>query len=226
MDYVSTRILEHHGVIVDYYGDGVCAMWGAPTLQPDQAALACRAALAVLRDLPALSAQWEPRIGEPLGVGIGINTGPALVGNTGSRYKFKYGPLGHTVNVASRVEQQTKHLGIPALLTGATRARIGDAFALRRLYRVRMTDSDSSLDLYELHAGDATPEWLAWRDAYEAALGLFEQGQWQAACQRLAPLLQSQGDRQDIPSVNLLNRSTECIQKRLTEPSPFSLFGK
>ena len=66
---------------------------------------------------------------------IGINSATALVGNTGSHQKFKYGPLGHTVNLASRVEGATKHLGVSLLITGSTRKLLGNSFATRRLCR-------------------------------------------------------------------------------------------
>ena len=78
-----------------------------------------------------------------------------------------YGPLGNTVNLASRVEGATKHLKTPILITGSTRAQIGDAFAMRRLCQVRVVGIQGAVDLYELHGETASPEWLADRDAYE-----------------------------------------------------------
>ena len=68
-----------------------------------------------------------------MNLGIGINTGPARVGNTGSRIKFKYGPLGTTVNLASRVQGATKYLKCRAVMTGATREAVDDDFYSRRL---------------------------------------------------------------------------------------------
>ena len=97
MERLSTQIVEHGGVIVDYAGDGILAMWNAPAPQQDHGARAARAALAMLDELPDLNAQWHDLAGVPLALGIGINTGPAMVGNTGSSRKFKYGPHGHTV---------------------------------------------------------------------------------------------------------------------------------
>jgi adenylate cyclase len=78
----------------------------------------------MLDELPGLNARWRDVVGEPLQLGIGLNTGPAQVGNTGSPRKFKYGPLGHTVNLASRVQDATKKLGIPLLITGPTRDQL------------------------------------------------------------------------------------------------------
>src|SRR5262249_50428243 len=158
---------EHDGVVVDYSGDGIMGMWNAPATHADHAAKACRAALSMLASLPDLDSRWHDRLGAPLRLGIGLNTGPALCGNTGSKQKFKYGPLGHTVNLASRVEGATKHFGIPLLLTGSTRARLGDAFAVRRLCKVRVVGIAGVVDLFELAAEGAPAEWTGRSRAYE-----------------------------------------------------------
>ena len=120
----TARIQEYGGVVVDYVGDGLLAMWNAPIERPDHGLNACRAALAILGELPDLNERWKCRIGAPLKVGIGVNTGEALVGNIGSSRKFKYGPLGHTVYLASRVEGATKQLGVPILITDSTRRQL------------------------------------------------------------------------------------------------------
>ena len=99
--------------------------------------------------------EWQEMIGGPLSIGIGLNTGPTMTGNTGSKHKFKYGPLGHTVNLASRVEGATKQFHIPALITGSTRALLGDSFATRRLCKVRVGGIAGAVDLYELYAVEA-----------------------------------------------------------------------
>ena len=114
MERLSERIVEHGGVIVDYAGDGILAMWNAPVKQADHAARACRAGLAMLGELPALNSRWGEVAAGSLALGIGINTGEALVGNTGSLRKFKYGPHGPPVNLASRVQDATKETGIAA----------------------------------------------------------------------------------------------------------------
>jgi adenylate cyclase len=218
MDRITARVKEFEGVVVDYFGDGMLAMWNAPAEQPDHAALACRAGLAILGDLPALSAEWREKVGTPLGVGIGLNTGRALVGNTGSRYKFKYGPFGHVVNLASRVEGATKHMQIPLLVTGFTQAQLGDPFATRRLCKVRVVGIQDAVDLYELRPETAVPEWLSRRDAYEKALALFEAGQWHQAYQAVSPLLAGQTGSLDVPSLELAAWALECLK---TPPANF-----
>src|SRR5262249_46112855 len=128
MNALSQCILDHEGVLVDYIGDELMAMWGAPVPQDDQRRQAARAALAMIAALPVLNEKGARVLAEPMNVGVGINTGPAQVGNTGSSFKFKYGPLGNTVNLASRVQGLTKYLNSRLLVTAATRERIGDDF--------------------------------------------------------------------------------------------------
>jgi adenylate cyclase len=211
MDRLTERVREHAGVVVGYSGDGLLAMWNAPADQPGHAALACRAALAMHAELPALDARWQDRVGRPLGLGIGLNTGSALVGNIGSRSKFLYGPQGHAVNLASRVEGATKHLGVPILITGATHAQLCGAFATRRLCRARVVGIEGAVDLHELHAAEPDDGWLARRDAYESGLALYESGRWRDACRTLYPLLDG-GGHDDPPTLLLIGRSIECLR--------------
>ncbi|MCA1685897.1 MAG: adenylate/guanylate cyclase domain-containing protein, partial [Planctomycetia bacterium] len=136
MGVLSECVLAHKGVLIDYIGDELIAMWGAPKEEPDHARLACRSALDMLSILPELSERWQSVLGEPIDLGIGLNTGVAQVGNTGSHRKFKYGALGNTVNLASRVQGATKYMKTRLLVTGSTRAQLDDGFACRRLCTV------------------------------------------------------------------------------------------
>ena len=220
MERLTERIVEHGGVIVDYAGDGILAMWNAPVKQADHAARACRAALAMLGELPALNARWGEEAAGSLAMGIGINTGEALVGNTGSKRKFKYGPHGHPVNLASRVQDATKKLGLPLLITASTRNRLPATLLTRRIGRVVLPGVRDPVVAYELFGEHASPEWLNRRDTYETALTLFEAGQWSRACQTLMPLLDSESQRtvHDTPTLKLMRRAWECLE---TRPDPF-----
>jgi adenylate cyclase len=184
MTELSACIRDHEGVLVDYVGDEVMAMWGAPDNQPQHAQNACRAALDMLDKLPVLNTRWQERLGEQISFGIGINTGVARVGNMGSRQKFKYGPLGNTVNLASRVEGATKHFRCKVLLTGQTQAQLDASFCTRRLGQVKLVGLNQPVVLYELFADD----WSFAADAkreYEKALELFEQRQFAQAARTL-----------------------------------------
>src|SRR5262249_36032333 len=148
----------------------------------------------------------------PLKIGIGLNTGPAMVGNTGARSRFKYGPLGHTVNLASRVEGATKQFGVPILVTGSTKTYLGDAFATRRLGKGRGGGRGGAVDSLERHAETGAPDWVARRDGYEEALGMYESAQFGNACRSVYPLLANQEGHYDVPSLNLVMRSVEAIK--------------
>lgn len=208
---LTDQVRAFDGVVVDYSGDGMMAMWNAPADQPDHATLACRAALAMLGEMPALSEQWKGQLGEPLQIGVGINTGLAMVGNTGSNYKFKYGALGHVVNLASRVEGATKQLGISALITGPTQKLLPPSFATRRLCRARVLGITGAVDLFELYAENAPANWLAQRDVFEQALTHYENKQWGLCCRVIYPLLSVQEGAYDIPSLHLVKRAVDCL---------------
>jgi len=227
MERLTGRIVEHGGVVVDYVGDGLLAMWNAPAPQADHAVLACRAARAMLEELPGLNDTWRETLGVPLGLGLGLNTGPARVGNIGSRRRFKYGPLGHTVNLASRIEGLSKHLGVPALLSGSTRDALDASVATRRLCRARVVGIATPVDVYELcPTAPVDAAWCALRDSYEAALAQFEAGDWARACRTLYPLLASQPDRYDVPSLTLIGRAVECLKSRAGKFDPVLDFSQ
>ncbi len=213
MDRLTECIRKYDGTVVDYAGDGIMAMWNAPINQPDHALRACKAALAIQCCLPQIDADWHDRIGQSVKVGIGMNSGAAMCGNTGSRIRFKYGPLGDTVNLASRVEGATKQFGVPILITGSTRAHLPPGvFATRRLNKVRVVGRLGAVDFYELHAEQAPEDWCKSRDIYEEALTQFESGQFGAACRTVYPLLATQDGNYDMPCLNLVTRSVEFIK--------------
>jgi adenylate cyclase len=184
MSELSACIRNQEGVLVDYVGDEVMAMWGAPNNQPDHAQRACRAALDMLAKLPVLNTRWQEKLGEPLTFGIGINTGVARVGNMGSRQKFKYGPLGNTVNLASRVQGATKFFKCRVLLTGQTQAQLEPDFVTRRIGQVKLVGLEQAVELYELFAND-WPRAPDVKREYEEALSLFEQRKFAQAARTL-----------------------------------------
>jgi adenylate cyclase len=224
MGELSSCVLNHSGVLVDYIGDEIIAMWGAPAEEPAHARLACRAALDMLAKLPEINARWQGVLGEPMGLGIGVNTGVAQVGNTGSSYKFKYGALGNTVNLASRVQGATKYLKSNLLVTGSTRAALDSNFATRLLCRVAVVNIAEPVDLYELVPADR-PHWDELRRGYEEALSLFEKQEFRTATQRLGNLLVNFPD--DGPSLLLLSRAVEHLVKEAGDFDPvWRLTGK
>jgi len=222
MEFAGARIQAHGGRIVDCYGDGLLAMWTAQQDKVDadssSASHACDCALAIRDSLEALSARWEIVLGEPLRVGISLNTGLALVGNTGSQQRNKYGPFGHTVNLACRVERAVKYFDLPILMTQATAERLSAGYATRRLGRVRLSGLSQTVELHELRGQGVDLSWAKWSQSYERAMSLFEAGQWEAVCQVLAPLLSRYEGGHDQACLRLLACAVDCL-RRVNTPS-------
>ncbi|MCE9526714.1 MAG: adenylate/guanylate cyclase domain-containing protein [Planctomycetales bacterium] len=209
LSLLSDCVAEERGVLIDYSGDALEAIWGAPEVTPDHAVRACRAALKMKAELAEFNTRWEPRLGEPTGISIGINSGPAQVGNIGSRRKIKYGAFGPTVNQAARVQGATKLVGCPLLVTKGTADLLGGAYSLRRLCTATTVNIAEPVDFYELPtARDAA--WPKLKEQYEQALALFESARFRQA---MALLINLAGDfPTDVPTMNLLQRSMSLFQ--------------
>jgi adenylate cyclase len=102
LDQLSTLILKWDGTIDKYVGDEIVALWNAPVDQPDHALLAIRCAYDLVSQAPVLEAKLASKGLPPISWGIGVNSGPAVVGNMGSKDRLQYTALGDTVNTASR----------------------------------------------------------------------------------------------------------------------------
>jgi adenylate cyclase len=133
---MTDEILARRGSIDKYMGDCIMAFWNAPLDNPGHAEDACQAALAMHRALATLNADIaaeEKAAGrEPfaLRMGVGLNTGRCVVGNMGSEQRFDYSVLGDAVNLASRLEGQSKTYGVDTLIGEATQAAVPNHAAL------------------------------------------------------------------------------------------------
>ncbi len=211
MGEFSTSVIDHGGVLVDYTGDELMAMWGAPNEQPNHAELACKAAIEILDKLPAINEKWGPIVDAETLVGVGINSGEALVGNIGTHKKFKYGPLGTVVNLASRVQGATKYLKTPLLITGNTREQLPDDLMSRRLCQVRVQNIRCPVDLYQVASGSSNSQshFFSLSRSYEKALTHFEKGEYQHASAILGDVLVVTPN--DGPSLQLMSRVVEAM---------------
>ncbi|MDZ4349866.1 MAG: adenylate/guanylate cyclase domain-containing protein [Xanthomonadaceae bacterium] len=145
---MSDVILAHGGVIDEFIGDAVLALFGAPKPLADHAVRAAHCALAMqaaMDDVNALNrAQGLPEVS----TGIGINSGEVVVGNIGSARRAKYGVVGHNVNMASRIESFTR--GGQVLVSEHTRELCGDSVAVRDVLTVRPKGFDHDIRLFDI----------------------------------------------------------------------------
>ncbi len=131
-----TRIVfEHGGTLDKFIGDAVMAFWGAPIDQEDHALRACRCALAMQQRLEERADEWQEMGYPPVKIRIGINTGPMIVGNMGSRDRFNYTVLGDAVNLGARLEPLNKQFGTSIIISEFT------------LEALRMVSEDHNLSL-------------------------------------------------------------------------------
>jgi adenylate cyclase len=136
---LTNAILARKGTIDKYMGDAIMAFWNAPLDDREHQLNACEAALDMLERIDVLNKarEIEARDGGhvyiPINVGVGLNTGTCVVGNMGSDLRFDYSVLGDSVNLASRLEGQSKEYGFPIIVGSRTALAVKDRFAILEL---------------------------------------------------------------------------------------------
>ncbi len=187
-------ILDHGGTIDKYMGDCIMAFWNAPLEDPEHARHACEAALEMEAELGRLNETLaaEAAAGSSkvprLRMGIGINTGPCCVGNFGSDQRFDYSVISDEVNLASRLEGQSKTYGLP-IIVGDRTSQALEGFATLELDRLRVKGRAQAEPVHALLGGADVAggtAYLALLDANEAFLAAYRAGRWAEAREALA----------------------------------------
>ncbi len=136
---LTNAILDRKGTIDKYMGDAIMAFWNAPVDDREHQLHACEAALDMLDRIDVLNSQRAIEAKEsdqtfiPIKIGVGLNTGTCVVGNMGSDLRFDYSVLGDSVNLASRLEGQSKEYGFPIIVGSKTALAVKDKFAILEL---------------------------------------------------------------------------------------------
>ena len=198
MDCFSKIVADHDGVVIDFFGDGLAAFWNAPIEQLEHPMFACLCATEMLESLIDLNQRWEDRLGRKLKAGIGIHTGMARVGNSGSRTRLKYGPQGNTVNVASRIENATQEIGCPLIVSATTADRISAAIDTRRIFRSQLKGIQQPVDLFEIIPKSTVPLTPEHYEKYDKALIAYEANDFQKTIVILTELQSNQTQRDPV----------------------------
>ncbi len=151
-DYLSAMtdiILEENGTIDKYEGDAIIAFWNAPLETPDHAVRAVSAALRCQKRLAEMRPLFREQCGHDMYMRIGVNSGPAVVGNMGSSNRFDYSMLGDAVNLAARLEGANKQFDSYTMISESTHALLGNAFFCRELARLTVVGRKEAVRVYE-----------------------------------------------------------------------------
>jgi adenylate cyclase len=147
---MAAAIRAHHGLVLQFIGDEIEAVFGAPIACADHAARGVQAALEMRRRLAAWNAARGRAGKPPLRHGIGIHTGTVLAGNIGSSERLSYALVGDPVNLAARIQGLTKDLGADILVSASTRRLLDGALPLTPLPAVRVKGKSEEVEVYRV----------------------------------------------------------------------------
>jgi adenylate cyclase len=186
---LSNIILEEQGTIDKFMGDAVMAFWNAPLDDSAHPSHACSAALRMMREMEILNERWREeaetkgRPYKPVRLGIGLNTGMCCVGNLGSETRFDYSVIGDNVNVASRLEGQSKTYDVGTVVGESTTARAPDfAFLELDLLKVKgKTEATRAFALLGDHVLRNSQSFIALAERHREFLARYRAKDWDAA---------------------------------------------
>jgi adenylate cyclase len=204
-------VFKYNGLLDKYIGDAIMAVWGAPLSQPDHARLACVTALEMMAELAELRERWKREGGNVpyLDIGIGLNTGPMVVGNMGSESRFDYTVMGDAVNLGSRLEGANKQYGTNIILGEMTYEQIKNLFYCRELDSVAVKGKAKPAKIYELlgRDGQVPHQSLQMARAFNRGLSAYKKRQWDKARRIFSAILAEYPD--DTPSRLYIERVAE-----------------
>jgi adenylate cyclase len=147
---MQKAISLHNGLVLQYVGDEIEAVFGVPLQDENHARMAVEAALEMRRNLEELNRERAREGLAPFRHGVGIHTGEVLAGNTGSEDRLSYGLIGNTVNLASRIQDLTKHFGCDILASEETVERLRDPFRLEKETPLKVKGLSQVITVYRV----------------------------------------------------------------------------
>lgn len=172
-------ILARSGTLDKYIGDAIMALFNAPLNIDGHARKAADAALEMRAESRRLAPEIEQAYGIEVTLGIGLHSGPAIVGNLGSENRFDYTAIGDTVNLASRAETITRQYGVDIIITESVASQLGKTYCTRKLDRIRVKGKQRPVVLHELMSDSPKHRRLA--KTHQQALDLYFSGSFESA---------------------------------------------
>ena len=185
----TNDILARHGTIDKYMGDCIMAFWNAPLNDEEHAGHACDSALAMFDSVNELNATLEAEAKAadkrfiPINIGIGLNSGDCCVGNMGSEQRFDYSVLGDDVNLASRLEGQSKTYGV-GIVIGENTYRRAENYAVIELDLIKVKGKNEAVRIFGLMGAPAMcdePGFQALSERHAAMLDAYRGQDWAKA---------------------------------------------
>ena len=194
MTAIAEPILRNNGCLIKFIGDASLHVHGAPIQEeqdPDHVIAAVRTGLEMLHAVELFNIELTKE-GKPLvGCGLGINTGPTLIGNIGSKDRFGYDVLGDSVSLAARLESQTKNYGVLIIISEFTQARVGDEYFTIELDTIAVKGKSIGVTIFTVfYNPDVTvaADWIMAREMHDLMLTYYRKQEWDKAasmCQEL-----------------------------------------
>ncbi len=209
---MSDIVFAYKGTLDKFIGDAIMTFWNAPIEATDHAERGVRCAMAMQVGLAELHKVWEQE-GKPLlNIGVGLNTGPAVVGNTGSPTRKNYTLLGDSVNLAARLEGVTKEFHLTVLVSENTYEVVKDQFIAREIDLLRVKGKLQPVTVYEIMAdknvGLTEPQQQVFNH-YSAGLEAYRNRQWEEALGEFVRALMIDQHNPDGPSLTYRDRCRE-----------------
>jgi len=213
MTVMTRAILENKGTLDKYIGDAQMAFWNAPVNNPQHALDSVRTAFQMLEDLEKFNAEVVAQGTPPFGMGLGINTATVVVGNMGSTQRFDYTCLGDGVNLASRLEGQSKPYGVKIVIGPETAEQVLDTYQVVELDLIAVKGKTEPARIYTVLPFFDTVGELQ----HKKFLQLYREGKWETA-QKFASDLKKcwQGE---------LNNYYDMMIERMKEEVPANFDG-
>lgn len=184
MTAIAEPVLRNNGCLIKFIGDASLHVHGAPIQEeqdPDHAHAAIRTGLEMIQAVELFNLELEKENKPKVGMGIGINTGPTLIGNIGSKDRFAYDVLGDSVSLTARLEGQTKNYGQLIIISEFTEQRVNDAYFTLHLDCIAVKGKNIGINIYTVfYNPDVTvaADWIMARETHNTMLQHYRNQDW------------------------------------------------